>query len=256
MPHSGQPHGIGESQTRPAGIQNLNGGRTFPKRGRLGSGSYFPNPDQGSSDQIRGNPFGPNTSALARETSIGATRLFGTRSNAGNGTMPIDSRLTLGADSVHPNAGFHRMALQNVVQPMTIDGASKLFQTPFINNKSPEFIQSTVLQPHSRNRLLNNKAIRAHHTASGASRFMPVDTAFARVHPPQKPRPANPPQTNVLRTQFENDGLPRPGHVSSFVSRQQLWYDPNNSFQKGIVNPIAGGVGKGRWHTVKRGAAG
>lgn len=243
------PHGIGVSEKRPAGIQNLNGGKTFPKRGRLGSGSYFPNPDQGASEQIRGNIFGPNQSALARTTSIGAARLFGTRSNAGNGTMPIDSRLSLGVGAVHPNAGFHPVSNQNRAPAMQIDGYSKEFQSPFMSNTHPELRPATVVQPQTRNQLMHKKAIRTHHTVSGASRFMPVDTAFRRTHPPEKPRPMNPPQLNALHIQ-------RTTKPPSFTSRQQLWYDPNNSFQKGIINPIAGGVGKGRWHVIKRGAAG
>jgi len=231
--------GLPQSKTAPRGIQILNGGRNFPKRGRLGTGAFFPG-DQSNSDQIRGNVFGPNQAALALQRGIGAPRQFGTRSNAGNGTMPTDSRLTLGATETHPNAGFHRVSLQNFVPAISSNTGGRV-ESPF----GPQ----PVIQPQTRNRLHFKKAIRTHHTTSGASRFMPVDTAFRRDPPPQKPRPPINPQNYTLQ-------IMRTDPIPSFTSSQNLWYDPNNSFQKGQVNSIAGGVGKGRWHVVKRGAAG
>jgi hypothetical protein len=42
----------------------------------------------------------------------------------------------------------------------------------------------------------------------------------------------------------------------SFVSDNNNWYDPNNSFIAGQTNTVGGVTGTGRWHTVKRGAAG
>src|SRR5215472_7083801 len=136
------------SKTAPHGIQNLNGGKTFPKSGRLATGAYFRGTDQGNSDQIRGNPFGPNTAPLATRKTTTGPRAFGSRSNAGNGTSPFDSRLTLGADSSHPNTGFHNVAKQNTVMAISTNTGGRV-ESPFRPNP--------VVQPHERNRLIHKK---------------------------------------------------------------------------------------------------
>jgi hypothetical protein len=220
-------------------IKNLNGGKTFPKRGRLGSGAYFPG--NVNAPRIRGTVFGPNIAPLAQDTTVPRGDVpFGTRSNAGNGTSPFDSRLTVGDTAVHPNIGFRTISVQNKIEAQSPNSRG-LVESPFGVNP--------VVQPHERHRLMHNKQTRTHKTAFGASHVLPSDTAFKRIHPTEKPRPPIRAQQNVVRVQQRTP-------VPSFSSRQNLWYDPNNSFQKGQVNSIAGGVGAGRWHTIKRGAAG
>ena len=214
----------------------------FPKRGRLATGSYFPG-DQSRSEQIRGNCFGPNTAPLATRQAIAPERAFGTRSNAGNGSTPFDSRVTLGATETHPNAGFHVMALNSYVPPIASNTGGKVERLIGVVNP--------VVQPHERNVLLHNKARKTHHAAFGASHVLPSDTAFRRIHPKEKPRAPVRPQTYTLKV-MRNPST----RVPSFTSRNNLWVDPNNSFLQGVHNPIAGGTGAGRWQTVKRGAGG
>jgi len=213
-------------------IKNTAGGKTFPKRGRLGSGAYWP-----KGVPIAGNVFGPNSDQNLIPTPP-APRPFGSPSNAGNGTRAGESRVTLGANVVHPNSGQLPISKMNYVPAMTIQGNNQQFQTPYDANP--------VVQPHERNSFMH-KVRPLYYTASGVSRTMPADTAFKRNPPKKMPRPRVAPQQNVLR-------IPR-AQQASFVSRNNLWVDPNNSFLQGRPN-INGDVGRGRWSTIKRGAAG
>ena len=222
-------------------IKNLNGGKTFPKKGRLGSGAYWP-----KGVPIAGNVFEPNSHQPVTPTPT-APRIFGTPSNAGNNTQFGQNRVTTGRDATHPNAGMWRTAEQNRVPPMQMDGYNGHFQTPFISQQPAGTVQNTVIQPHERNRLPYKKIFGPHHTVSGASRVMQSDTAFHPVPPVQAPRNAIHVQTQVLR-------VPR-SQQRSFISRNNLWVDPNNSLIGGRPN-VHGETGAGRWQTVKRGAAG
>lgn len=215
-------------------IQNLNGGKTYPKRGRLGSGAYWP-----AGVPIAGNIFGPNTQVAMTPTPP-ASRPFGSPGNAGNNTQFGQNRVTSGAGFVNPNVGQNPVAQQNKTPPFTRDGSG--------NELSP-FGANPVIQPHERNRLPHKKIFGHYRTVSGASRTLPSDTAFHRV-PPKERAPVPPQPQNYTLQQTRNGG------VASFSSRNNLWVDPNNSFQGGVVNPIAGGVGRGRWSTIKKGAAG
>lgn len=222
-------------------IKNLNGGKTFPKKGRLGSGAYWP-----KGVPIAGNVFAPNSAVRVTPAPV-APRLFGSPSNAGNNTQFGQNRVTTGQTATHPNAGFQNVSQQNRVAPMQLDGYNGRFQSPFLSNRDPALVQNTVIQPHERNRLPYKKVFGPHHTVSGASRVMPSDTAFHPVPPVQAPRNTIKVQTQVLR-------VPR-SQQRSFISRNNLWVDPNNSFIGGRTN-IHGETGAGRWQTVKRGAAG
>lgn len=206
--------------------------KVSPKKGRLGSGAYWP---KGGPTAI--NPFGPNTTTHATPPPT-APRIFGTPGNAGNGTQFGQNRVTTGQGAVHPNAGFKQISQQNHVPAMQQDGFTKELVSPRAVNP--------VIQPHERNSLPYRKVYGPHHTVSGVSRDMPSDTAFHPVPPVQRPKPNVHPQTFVLR-------LPRK-QVASFVSKNNLWVDPNNSFLRGQTTPAGRGVG--RWQTVKRGAAG
>jgi hypothetical protein len=206
--------------------------RVSPKRGRNGSGAYWP---RGS--PIRGNVFEPNSAVNPSATPV-APRLFGTPGNAGNNTQFGQNRVTTGEGAAHPNTGFKTISQQNHVRAMTINGYTGEFETPRSANP--------VIQPHERNSLPYRKVFGTHRTASGASRLMPSDTPFHPLPPLQRPKPPIKPQTYVLR-------VPRKEQVS-FVSRNNLWVDPNNSFLHGQATLAGRGVG--RWQTVKRGAAG
>lgn len=204
------------------------------KRGRLGAGSYWP-----AGTPIAGNCFGPNTH-IPMTNPIPAARPFGSPGNNANFTRSDQGRLG-GGDLPHPNESFHRTALQNSVPALTKDGDGT-FRTP----RGP----NPVIQPHEKNSLPHKKQFGIYHTAFGASRTLPSDTAFHRVPPKEKPKAKPQPQTNTTALMKTKAAPP------SFVSRNHLWSDPNQSFLHGRTNPVNGETGRGRWSTTKRGAAG
>jgi hypothetical protein len=115
--------------------------------------------------------------------------------------------------------------------------------------------------PHQRNGIganqgknLSKRAVyRA--SAGGASKVLPSDTPFHKLAVKRKP---SLPETIGVPEAPDSSSRragPRSGKVS-FFSDQNLWYDPNASFQTGAVNTQTGRVGKGRWQMIKRGAAG
>jgi hypothetical protein len=215
-------------------IKNLNGGKTFPKRGRLGSGAYYPR-----GVPIAGNIFGPN-SDIPKVPTAPASRPFGSPSNAGIGTRFDQNRVTLGQGQPHPNAGFNTISHQNRVPSFTIDGQGNV-EVPTGPARSA--------QPHERNVLPHRKVLGIYRTAFGASRSMPSDTAFHPLPAKERPKPPANPPIQILKVQRSG------AKVSSFISRNNLWSDPNNSFLSGLPN-INGDKGRGRWSTIKRGAAG
>lgn len=216
-------------------LDTNHGSKVSVKRGRLGSGSYWP-----AGTPISGNVWGPNTH-IPMTNAIPADRPFGSPGNAGNGTWTGQSRVTTGLDLPHPNAGFQRTSLQNKVPAITRDGDGT-YRTPHGPNP--------VIQPHEKNSLMHRKVLGIYRTVSGASRTLPSDTAFHRVPPKEKPKPIPTPQTNTLKIMNSKAAPP------SFVSRNTLWYDPNNSYLGGKPQAISGEHGRGRWSTIKRGAAG
>jgi hypothetical protein len=137
-------------------IKNTTGGKTFPKRGRLGSGAFFPD-----GVPIRGNVFGPNADQVVTPTPP-ADRVFGTPSNAGNGTQFGQSRVDTGVGLDHPNAGFLSLAKQNRVPAMTQASAATTQESPFGH--------VPVVQPSERNRLHQKKVTPVYKTQSGATR--------------------------------------------------------------------------------------
>ena len=217
---------------------NTAGGKTLPKKGRLGSGAYYPN-----GVPIPGNVFGPNSVVRQRPVPP-ADRPFGSLSNAGNGTQFGQNRAMLGVGSSHPNSGFHTISQQPKVPAATMDGGTGVFQSPFGVHGTP------VIQPQDRHRLHSKKPFDRHFkTVSGASRTLPSDTAFHRVPPQHLPPAPRPPQNYTLN-------LVRSKAVGpSFVTMNNLWMDPNQSFTNGKIN-LSGDKGRGRWNTIKRGAAG
>jgi hypothetical protein len=152
----------------------------------------------------------------------------------------VQNRVTTGATLEHPNAGFNNVSQQNFAPAFTISGQGRT-ESPFGVASSP------VIQPHERHGF--KRTIRPpYRMASGASRTMPADTAFKRVPPKQIARPAPKAQQFVLPAV-------RARRLASFSSRNNVWQDPNQSFLQGKPN-LNGDVGRGRWATVKRGAAG
>jgi hypothetical protein len=215
-------------------IKNLNGGKTFPKRGRLGSGAYWP-----KGGPIAGNIFGPNTDVQMTPTPP-ASRPFGSPSNAGNSTQFGQNRATTGQGSTHPNAGFYSISQQPKIPAFVIDGRGRI-EIP----TGP----AQDAQPHERNSLMTRKVFGTYRTASGASSILPSDTAFHSVPVKQNPHPRAAPPVQVVKVQRTSAKIP------SFVSRNNIWTDPNGSFTQGKPN-INGDIGRGRWATIKRGAAG
>jgi hypothetical protein len=229
-------------------IQILNGdvgAKVNPKKGRLGTGAFWP-----AGVPIRGNVFAPNTDQNATNPPA-TSRPFGSLSNAGNGTQFGQSRVTTGAGLPHPNAGFRGISQQPHVPPFTMDGGTGFLQTPWLNKQPPGTVQNLLIQPHERNRLHSRKVFEGHfRTASGASRTLPSDTAFNRIPPKQAPVPGPGAGANPVKLAKQNKVGP------SFASKSNLWQDPNHSFYAGQKNAITGETGVGRWETVKRGAAG
>jgi hypothetical protein len=204
------------------------------KRGRLGSGSYWP-----KGVPIAGNVFGPNTDQILPNNPPPAVP-FGTPGNNANFTRADQGRLG-GTTFPHPNAGFNRTTLQNKVPAITRDGDG-IYRNPFGHNP--------VIQPHEKNSLPHRKIFGVYRTVSGVSNTLPVDTAFHRVPPKERPKPIVHPQVSIPAVMSSRE---RP---SSFVSRNHLWSDPNQSYLAGRVSPVNGEIGRGRWSTTKKGAAG
>lgn len=216
-------------------IKNTAGGKTFPKKGRLGSGAYWP-----AGTPITGNVFGPNTQQPVTN-SPPAPRPFGSPTNAGNNTQFGQNRVTSGRGLPHPNSGFNPIQSSNKVPAFTVTGTGQP-QSPYGVNNSP------VIQPQERNRLHSRKVFGNYRSASGVNNSLPSDTAFHRVPSKQAPMPVTSAQAYTL-------AIVRAGRAPSFTSKNNLWSDPNNSFLAGKTN-INGETGRGRWSTVKKGAAG
>jgi hypothetical protein len=238
------------NQNVAGGIRNNSGGKTLPKAGRLGSGSYYPN-----GSPIKVNPFGPNNESSkltpVQPPTGGSDRVFGSPSNAGNNTQFGQNRVTSGQTATHPNSHFRDISKQPSVLPFTADGFTQKPQTPFMQATPKGTIQNYTIQPHERNSLLRNKVWQPKfHAAMGTQRNLPTDTAFVRVPPVENPPARRPVQQYTLNLTRQKQTGP------SFTSRNNLWYDPNNSFQSGASQTANGTVGKSRWSTVKRGAAG
>jgi hypothetical protein len=188
-----------------------------------------------------GNVFGPATEIGFTNPPTADNRPFGSPTNAGNGTQFGQSRVNTGVGKPHPNANFLTISKQPHVPPFTRNGSSSIEESPFGLNP--------VIQPHERNHLATRKIFGHFRTASGASRTLPSDTAFNRVPPKNRPHNPRPPQNYTLNLVRQKQVGP------SFVSRGAMWMDPHQSLVMDHKN-LNGITGKGRWNTVKKGAAG
>lgn len=237
------------------------GGKTLPKRGRLGTGSYWPS---GTPLAVRpGNAFG----VLDGQANQYSQLTFGERSRAGIAT---DAQNRVQSQSLHPNKATYNLSTQPQMEAMV--------QSSIIDNNNlgpiPQ-IRAKLVMPHERNTnsaQVTHKKPLTYRTVFGASSSMAVDTAFDRDPEAQykrqartKPKPATDGVfNNVAVRTFARQVKPIPvaGGLDksanprtpppSFFSHGQQWYDPHNSFIKGATTASAG-HGTGRWNIVKKG---
>jgi hypothetical protein len=127
----------------------------------------------------------------------------------------------------NPLASLRPTALATDVAPITNAG--------FRPSNEP------LIQPHERNSFKQER-LASKVTRFGASTDKQADTPFnpqpKRVFP--EPRPGS-----AVTGEKQN--------VASWGSFQNLWNDANNSFQRGVVSPVSGRVGLGRWDVIKKG---
>lgn len=237
------------------------GGKTTPKKGRLGTGSYYP---EGTPlYRHPGNVF-PGIKVVRPD--FHETK-FGDPSRAGIATVVGQDRTQ--AQPILPNQAFYSTATLMKLPPMVVGSSNDA------NNLQPVAPQrANLVMPHERNTNSasgTKKKPATFRTAFGAGKTMPNDTAFERrpnvnyKHTVRAlPRPA---VEAVKRVAIErtfaraHNPLPVSGGVNprqqhrtpppSFVSRGNHWNDPHNSFVGG--HTTIAGMGTGRWNTVKKG---
>lgn len=147
--------------------------------------------------------------------------------------MPGDRKTTI---YTSPLVTYHDTATQAEIKPRASIGNAKMV-SPF--GHVPE------IQPHERNILgMGRVIIPESKTQFGESTS---DTAFhpqaKLVHTRVMPQSARDTSKNF--------------DLTSFVSRNNNWSDPNNSFVRGTTTPAnPGSHGAGRWSFAKKGAAG
>lgn len=234
------------------------GGKTTPKKGRLGTGSYYP---EGTPlYQHKGNVF----PGIHVEPEDFHQTSFGDQSRAGVATQAGQPRNQ--TQGIHPNKSQYN-TITLPLAPATVPSSSNE-----ANNLQPIPPSKEVLSmPHERNTNSasgTKKKPKTYRTAFGASRTMASDTAFQHdpganykhsVRQPPKPTVEAQKKTATIGRTFGQvkNSLPVRGGVNpkqqnrtpppSFASHGNIWYDANNSF----ISGQDGGVG--RWHMVKRG---
>lgn len=237
------------------------GGKTLPKRGKNGTGSYWP--DGTPKYFHKGNVF---PGIKVQRPSFPEIR-FGETSRASIST--IAGRNAVATLAIHPNKATYNTGTNNLapatIQSSTVEG----------NNLQPVKPSDAKLQmPHERN---TNSAPGVHkkpntyRTAFGGGVTMPSDTAFERDTTGTYKRMAKPKATDAVEAvkksasvrtfARQNKPLPVSGGLTksanprtppaSFASYGQHWQDPHNSFVKGATTIAGRGVG--RWDTIKTG---
>lgn len=238
------------------------GGKTVPKKGRLGTGSYYP---AGTPLYLHsGNTF-PGINVAKPEFH---QLTFGDPSRGGIATVVGQDRTKFPA--LHPNKAHYNTITLPLAPAMIVSSSNER------NNLQPTAPRYAALSmPNERNTNSasgTKKKPLVYRTAFGASKTMPTDTAFQ--HNPnamykhsvrQKPnntieavkkvatdrtfaRQPNPlPKSGGMDNSGQQHRTPPP----SFVSHGQHWTDPHNSFIAGKTT-IAG-AGVGRWSIVKTG---
>lgn len=238
------------------------GGKTTPKKGRLGTGSYHPN---GTPLYLtKGNVF----PGIQVERPNFPQITFGDTSRAGIATQSGQPRTQ--TEPMLPIKEFYNTATIPLAPAMTVSSSIDM------NNLQPDtpFSNNFLSMPHERNTNSasgTKKKPVPFRTVFGAAKSMPNDTPF--VHDPnanynhqirQRPNSAVEAQkksASVRTFAHEDNPLPVKGGVNpkqqhrtppaSFVSSGNIWSDPNNSFIAGQTT-IAG-QGVSRWGIVKKG---
>lgn len=240
------------------------GGKTTPKAGRNGTGSYYP---QGTPLFLRnGNVF----PGINPERPDFDQRTFGNPSRAAVATRSGENRTaTVGT---HPNKSQYNVITLSLAPAMTVSSSADQSNlqptTPYGSN--------TLSMPHERNTNSasgTRKKPNPYKTAFGAAASMPnngnfVDQPNATSTHTVRPRPASAIEAVHRsvgasgRTFAQQTPEGKPGTVASptkqprtpvpsFVSRSNMWSDPNNSFVENQSTPA--GTGTGRWSVVKKG---
>ena len=239
------------------------GGKTVPKKGRLGTGSYWP--EGTPMFTRRGNTF-PGIVVTRKDHN---QNVFGRDpSRAGIATVVGQNRTS--TPPIMPLHPQYNLSTQVKAPAMVVSSSNEQ------NNLQPVAPANSVLSmPHERNTNSasgSKKKPHTYRTVFGASRTMPTDTAFQndpnamylhttrqRPNPTKEAvkvsatsrsfvRPANPlPVSGGMQDSGQQHRTP----PASFVSRNNQWNDPHNSFQGG--HSTLAGPGVGRWQIVKHG---
>lgn len=240
------------------------GGKTTPKAGRNGTGSYYP---MGTPlVQRKGNVF-PGINVVPPD--FHQTK-FGDPSRAGISSVVGQNRVL--SQGIHPNKSAYNVSTQVLAPAMTVSSSNDR------NNlqPTPPFGHNTLVMPHERNTNSasgTKKKPNPYKTVSGAAASMPNNGNFddkPNVNSTHtvRPRPASAVEAvkrNIgpsSRTFAQHTPEAKPGASTSptkqhrtppasFVSHGNNWSDPNNSFVGGHNTPAGSGVG--RWSVVKKG---
>lgn len=235
------------------------GGKTQPKRGRLGTGSYWP----------EGTPLyqhpGTVFPGIHPEQPDFIQITFGDPSRAGIATVVGQNRVQ--SKGTHPNVSQYNVITLPLAPAMVVSSSNER------KNLQPVPPSKAILtMPHERNTNSasgTKKKPVPFRTAFGASKTMPVDSAFVRnaganykhsvrIKPPDAKEAVK--QVALQGRTFAKADFRAPTvplrtaprvRPASFVSNGNHWFDPHNSFVKGATT-IAG-HGTGRWNTVKKG---
>ena len=240
------------------------GGKTVPKKGRLGTGSYYP---EGTPLYKRkGNVFPGINVAQPQFHQL----TFGNPSRAGIATVVGQDRTNFPA--IHPNKAHYNTITLPLAPAMVVassNEASNLQPVPPRN--------SNLSMPNERNTNSatgTKKKPLVYRTAFGASKTMPTDSAFQ--HNPNamythsvRQRPNNAkeavkksatdrtfahmPNPPAVRGGMDNSGQQHRDPPPSFTSHGNIWYDPHNSFIAGQPTTTAPNGAVGRWSIVKTG---
>jgi hypothetical protein len=251
------------------------GGKTVPKRGRNGTGSYWPKgtPIFNSAgnvfpqDENVSIPFTPGTLG---SVSVGSRPIlkWGDPSRAGIGTVAgRNLTKTNGMSPISSPGNMSSTSTQPLQQPRVVSSPRDGSQ-PIAPAAKP--LQMPSERNHNSAESFHKKPS-TYRMSSGAGRTMPVDTAFN--HNPQatnqqvvQPQPgfaveavkksadsvtfAKMPQSTPRRGGIKGPHRTPP---ASFVSHGQLWSDPNQSFIAGRTQTTTGEQGHSRWGVVKQG---
>lgn len=243
------------------------GGKTLPKKGRLGTGSYYP--DGSPLVLHRGNVFPGIKVDRPDFTQLN----FGQVSRAGIST--IAGRNAAGTKAIHPNQSQYNLSTQPLTPAMTVSSANE------DTNLQPVTPQaSLLLMPHERNTNSASGTAKKplpYRTVFGASKTMPTDSAFqpqpsAMYRHQTKPSPG--PAIEAVHTGASSRTFAHPRNLPpasggidspqgqsqqkrtpspSFISRGSQWMDPNNSFIAGAHSVGTAQTGTGRWSQIKKG---